>query len=360
MDQGFASVAVGEHTTVFYRMTPSGREGFVVDELALVESLKERVLQERGLSELVDVTSASATDLQVGLFTHQFVAPFGGVTARLRLAPLDVPWFEQALIPLALCTALLLLVGLWALYQVVKTQLVFAQRQSNFVSAVTHELKTPLTAIRMHGEMLQEGLVDGAEKAQQYYSTITSQTERLTRLIDNVLLFSQVEKKAERTICGDVLPTVRRAAGTLEPHVRKSGFSLELELASRLVEVAFNPDHLEQILFNLVENALKYAASAQDRRLTLAVDHAPTEVVISVRDRGPGVPPELREKIFDPFYRAQDELTRQHQGSGLGLALVRRLAEQMGGSVSAEAARPGLRVSIFLPYSSTESNEGTA
>ena len=349
MDDTFVGVPLGEETTLFYRVTTSGTEGFVVDNLALVQALKQRVLEERGLAELVDVTSLRAPEAGLsGGFNHSFAEPFSEVTAHLRLTPLEAPWFEQLLIPLALLVALLLVLGLWALYRVVATNLEFAQRQNNFVSAVTHELKTPLTAIRMHSEMLQEGLVDGPQKAQEYYATITSQTERLTRLIENVLLFSQVDKGRSAVGQYDLVVLVRKVAQTLGPQLERSGFSLHLELPERSTLATYNEDHLEQILFNLVENSIKYAATATDRRITIAVDTAPALTTLSVRDRGPGVSESLLNKVFEPFFRAEDEMTRKHQGSGLGLALVRGLALQMGARVMAEVAKPGFKVLIEL------------
>lgn len=349
MSDPFTGVALGEHTTVFYRATQAGREGFVVDDLALVQSLKQRVLESRGLSELVDVQSQRSGVAPDGGFRHQFAEPFAEVTAQLQLSHLEGPWFEQALVPLGICVALLLALGLWSLYQVVKMQLEFAHRQRNFVSAVTHELRTPLTAIRMHSEMLEEGLVDGPEKARQYYGTITAQTARLTRLIENMLLFSQLEKKPRKSVRADVVPVVQKAALTLGPHVERSGFQLLLEVPERPMIAKFDADLVEQILFNLVENALKYASSSADLRLTLSVDGTSAGLSVSLRDRGPGVSSALMHKIFEPFFRVEDEMTRRHPGSGLGLALVRTLAEQMDATVFAEAAHPGLRVILLLP-----------
>lgn len=348
MEQTFVGVPLGQETTVFYRESPRGLEGFVVDNVALVDALKQRVLEERGLSELVEVTSRGGPELDGSGFSHQFAEPFSAVFAQLRLAPLEIPWFERLLVPLSLAVAALLALGLWALYRVVKTHLEFAQRQSNFVSAVTHELKTPLTAIRMHSEMLQEGMFDGPDKAQEYYATITAQTERLSRLIENVLLLSEVERKPAKTFVQDVSALVRKVEKTIGPHAQKLGFQVQVDAPETQIQAVCCADHVEQILFNLVENALKYASNAEDRRITITLEAHPSQVSISVRDRGPGVGPHQLKHIFEPFFRAEDEMTRRHQGSGLGLSLVRNLASQMGASVSAEQANPGLKVSLLL------------
>src|SRR5690606_6696591 len=213
----FEGVDVGASTTLFHRAGPGGAEGFVVDNALLVETLKQRVLGARGLSEVVDVAPIAGrgyeplSDGNTGnVYEHVFAQPFSSLSATLRLAPLEVPWTERLLLPLTFTLGALCILGLWALYRVVATQLEFSRRQSNFVAAVSHELKTPLTAIRMHGEMLQEGLVESEEKAHEYYKTITSQAERLSRLIGGVLLLSKIEQgEPSRAQAGDLSQAIR-------------------------------------------------------------------------------------------------------------------------------------------------------
>jgi signal transduction histidine kinase len=241
----------------------------------------------------------------------------------------------------------LIVFGLWALYRVVATQLEFARRQSNFVAAVSHELKTPLTAIRMHGEMLQEGLVESPEKAQEYYKTITGQAERLSRLIGNVLWLSKIEKSTpvEPTV-GNLAETIESAVTAIRPHVEKSGFELQLMLPGQMPRALFDADSVEQILFKLVDNAVKYGSGAEDKRLTISAEVTEQHVSICIRDRGPGIPESERQKIFEAFYRLEDELTRKNTGTGLGLALVSDLAARMNAKVRAQNAQPGLAVVV--------------
>lgn len=356
--ESFQGVDVGSDTTVFFRFTEDGSEGFVVDNVRLVETLKRRVLEEQGLAEIVEVTPLNsrllelnsrthATEAATMPFEHQFAPPFSSLHANLRLAPLDAPETEALLMPLTIAIALTIVIGLWVLYRAVAARLEFAVRQNNFVSAVTHELKTPLTAIRLHGEMLQDGLVESPEKAQEYYRTITSQAERLSRLIGNVLSLSNIERRPdEASRPSDVGPMIRQAANTLLPHIRESGFSLVLELPDHLPPVFCDADAVEQILFNLVDNALKYARSAEDKRITIAAELTARHCELSVRDRGPGVSESQLTKIFEPFFRGEDELTRSNTGTGLGLSLVSSLAERMKATSFARRARPGLIVGV--------------
>jgi two-component system phosphate regulon sensor histidine kinase PhoR len=354
----FQSLDLGAETTLFYRPAPEGMEGFVVDNTALVATLKERVLAERGLSEVAEVTaygSRSGSFFEGDAHSHQFAEPFTSVKAHLSVAPLERPFTEQLLLPLTFALGLLIVLGLWALYRVVVTQLEYAERQSNFVAAVTHELKTPLTAIRMHGEMLQDGLIESREKAQESYKTITAQAERLSRLISNVLLLSKIERQvAPEPQKGDLVHLVRAAETVLAPHVSQAGFTLHLDLPEVAPQVLVDADAVEQILWNLIDNALKYAKTAEDKRLTVALDVAEKAVLLSVRDRGPGVPEEEQTKIFEAFYRLEDELTRKSQGTGLGLALVSDLAGRMGANASAKNAHPGLLVTIEFERRPTE------
>jgi signal transduction histidine kinase len=212
----------------------------------------------------------------------------------------------------------------------------FAERRSNFVAAVSHELKTPLTAIRMYGEMLRDGLVPSEAKRAEYYRHITVESERLSRLINNVLEFARLEKgNGEVALAtGSVEPVVREVAELLRPHVEGQGFELAVDVDPALPAVRFERDGLVQVLCNLVDNAAKYAREATPRRIELSARRAGGDVRLSVRDHGPGIAARHLGKIFEPFYRAESELTRRHKGTGLGLALVRGMAERMGARVS--------------------------
>jgi signal transduction histidine kinase len=215
---------------------------------------------------------------------------------------------------------------------------------------VSHELKTPLTAIRLYAEMLRDGLVAGDEKRREYYGSISAETERLSRLIDNVLEFSRLEKGARslELRIGEVAPVVREAVELLRPHAAAHGLALELLVDGALPPVRFERDALLQVVFNLIDNSVKYGRG-EPATIEIACRRAGEGVAIVVRDHGPGVPREEIARILEPFYRRGDELTRSAPGAGIGLALVESLAREMGGVLRvANADGGGLAVTLEL------------
>jgi signal transduction histidine kinase len=343
----------------------SRTEGFVIDEAALVQTLQTRVLEQQGLGSLAQVTaveqgasrkrywSDARSDFAGAYsFRHRFAEPFSALEARLDLAPLDDEGTFGLVYMLTASLGLAVVLGLYALYRMVAVQLRFAERRNNFVAAVSHELKTPLTAIRMYSEMLRDGMVEQEDKKHEYYATITAETERLSRLINNVLELSRIERR-ERAIelaAGDLDRIARDVVDSFRPHAEREGFSVSFESASNLPLVRFERDALTQVLFNLLDNALKYSARAEQRTIAVRCEPAAhSGVCLVVSDRGPGVPPGQLELIFEPFYRAQNELTRTQKGTGIGLSLVRGLVTRMHGTVQGKNLAPGFEVRVTLP-----------
>jgi len=337
-------------------------QGLVIDLPELLGWLSRRVLERGELRQAAHITpllaavsgrkllEASDLGLNDRRYQHRFGEPFSSLTALLTLDVL--PELQASRYSYGLSAALLVLgaIALYAGYRTVAAVVGYAERRSNFVSAVTHELKTPLTAIRMYGEMLRDDVVPEPHKRARYYRIITAESERLTRLIENVLELSRLER-GQRPVSltlGDVSSVLRETLEVLEPHASELGFSLELDVAPALPSVPFDRDALSQVLFNLVDNALKYGSEAQSRTVTIRCEARGQGVLIRVADRGPGVAPEHLRRIWQPFYRAERELTRKHKGTGIGLSLVRGLVERMGGQVTGRNTHPGFEVSIQL------------
>jgi signal transduction histidine kinase len=355
-------VAGRDDQLVLYRTVLVGergyRQGLVLDRGALGAWLTERVFRSdpSGLARLAALhfgeSSASSEPGREWRFEHRFAEPFDALHGTLALATLPGAGSLGALYAFAALLLALGAAGLFAVYRTVAVVVHFAERRSNFAAAVTHELKTPLTAIRMYAEMLRDGLVPSDAKRQEYYATITGESERLSRLVDNVLEFSKLEggRRELAIAVGPVGPVLEDAAEKLAPHAASLGFALAVRVAGDLPAVRFDRDALLQVLFNLVDNAMKYAKSSDRRTVELEARREGDAVMVAVRDFGPGVARAHLEHVFEPFYRGESELTRTTKGTGIGLALVKELAERMGAAVSgANADGGGFRVRLAFP-----------
>jgi signal transduction histidine kinase len=248
-------------------------------------------------------------------------------------------------------------VGSWLIVADLNRQLTLARQKTDFVSNVSHELKTPLTSIRMFSELLAQGRVTDPAKQTSYLGIITAESARLTRLINNVLDFARMErgeKKYHFQKC-DLVSLARETAETYRPHLEANGFRFECRLPESAVHVNGDRDALAQVIVNLLSNAEKYSDSRKEIELQLETQGAPLpHVELKVLDRGPGVPKGCEEKIFEKFYRAHDALNSGVQGSGLGLTLARQVAHAHGGEVAYEPRPEGgscfvLRVPLVPP-----------
>jgi signal transduction histidine kinase len=248
---------------------------------------------------------------------------------------------------LGLLIALLLIamiVGSFLIVNDLNRQMSLARQKTDFVSNVSHELKTPLTSIRMFSELLAEGRVQDEAKQRNYLHIISAEAARLTRLINNVLDFARLErgeKKYNFQDC-DLTAVVRETAGSFRPHLENHGFTLECRLGDAPLRVRGDADALAQILVNLLSNAEKYSGERRQIELELRRHDTPLPYAeVRVLDRGLGVPAGSEEKIFENFYRAHDSLASGIQGSGLGLTLARQMARAHGGDVVFERREGG-------------------
>ena len=317
------------------------RQGFVVQLSRLAQALEAEVVADE-LADLIELRWWESTDAADGFayaFPHAFEEPFAQLATTVLVRPLPEEGISarQLVLVLALLLGLLGLLGFYAVYRMVAVVVHYAERRNNFVAAVSHELKTPLTAIRMYGEILREGMVTTDEKKQEYYGTITAESERLSRLIDNVLELSKLEKgsRVMNATMGSVVPILDETVRVLGPHARKQGFDLRLEADDDLPNATFDRDALTQVVINLVDNALKFSKTSPTKEVVLQCQARDGQVVLRIRDHGPGVPQAQLRRIFQPFFRGERELTRKTKGTGIGLALVKGLVEEMGGEVDA-------------------------
>ncbi|MBT8371090.1 MAG: HAMP domain-containing histidine kinase, partial [Deltaproteobacteria bacterium] len=280
-----------------------------------------------------------------------FPSPFGFLSARLVCERPPASAGRRTLNVMVGVLTVVFVLGFAAIYKSVLTVVEHSERRSQFVSAVTHELKTPLTNIRMYIEMLEQGMAGSAEKETEYYGIVNSEGARLSRLINNVLELSKLERRqrlleSQRGDLSEVIEAVRKA---MHVKLKLEGFDLNQELAP-LPEFGYDREAMIQILINLIENSIKFGKSEPQKQITLRAWPEPNTVKISVEDTGPGIPRKSLQKIFNQFYRADNSLTRTTRGTGIGLALVKRLVALMGGSVQAKNnSGPGCTITIALP-----------
>ena len=307
-------------------------------------------------------------------------------TLPVRLVPGAVaPETEEGLSPLRLSLivawACVLLAGV-AVVVLLWGTVALSERRAAFVSAVTHELRTPLTTFRMYSEMLAGGMVADEAKRRRYLDTLRIEADRLVHLVENVLAYARLERgrasaRAETVPLADHVDRVRRR---LADRAQQAGFELEVEMPAGAAEappadagadptrlaaagpavsgvgnagavVCADASAVEQILFNLVDNACKYAAGAADKRIHLVARAAGGRAALEVCDHGPGLSARDARRLFRPFTKSARDAANSAPGVGLGLALSRRLAREMGGDLTL-IPRPddGACFALFLPH----------
>jgi signal transduction histidine kinase len=231
-----------------------------------------------------------------------------------------------------------LLLGCVASAIMLRGVLALSERRAAFVSAVTHELRSPLTTFRMYAEMLAEGMIRDDQQRRSYLETLRVEADRLSHLVDNVLQYARLERGRgrRRGVAIELERLMRQSTERLPQRAKQSGMTLqETPPAADAQQLVWtDPAAVEQILFNLVDNACKYAASATDRRIHIQWSIGNRVAQVRVSDHGPGISSEQARKLFRPFSKTDQEAAQSAPGIGLGLALCQRLASDVGGKLS--------------------------
>lgn len=316
-------------------------QGFWVDWPALSGAMLSRVRDLAPSASLVPVYEG--TDEVASTHAGLMLA---NVPAILRVGPPQppsLPLLTPTRAALAL-TWLAVLGAAAAVGVVLRKSIELASRRGRFVTAVTHELRTPLTTFCLYSDMLASGMVGEAAKRQEYLDTLKREASRLARIVESVLEYARLGRsRGERVarpvpvaeMMGDIVPSLRR-------RTEACGLDLEVDLgAVDGQRVAAEPKSVDRILTNLIDNACKYAGEAADRRVHLTASARRDAVEIVVRDHGPGIPAGEERLIFEPFHRAGRDKEGPNPGLGLGLALCRGLAREMGGELRVQRSDGG-------------------
>jgi two-component system phosphate regulon sensor histidine kinase PhoR len=222
-----------------------------------------------------------------------------------------------------------------------------AKLQTDFVNKVSHDLRTPLTSIRMFVETLQMGRLPDRERQQEALEIIATETERLSALITRLLDWARMESGRMRYDRRPVpvAALVDRALEALAPQLLSYPAEVICEIPEDLPCVAGDEDALVGALIDVLQNAHKYTGA--DKRIVISARAVEEGVAIRVADNGPGIPGPEQKRIFEKFYRAKDPLHRTIEGSGLGLAMVKHIMKAHGGKVSVES-QPGAGAAFTL------------
>ena len=306
----------------------------------------------RGLFDReIDVAIADAG----GLIVAGPAAPKGKLVAQATLKHLDLPWQARlylvddsaikqsvrAQFKIYAWTALLTVVAICSIAAAagltVSRQLRLHELKNTSVATVAHELRTPLASIRMLVDTMREGRCRTDEQRREYLDLVAAETLRLSRLTDNFLTHSRLDRGQHAFTFAPTAPraVIDAAVSALRAKLHAPGCDFTLDVVEPLPEITADRDGLLTVLTNLLENALKY--TGDEKRITLRARSTPDAVVFTIADNGLGLTRAERKRIFEPFFQADQKLTRAREGCGLGLAIVREIVTAHSGRIEVES-----------------------
>jgi two-component system phosphate regulon sensor histidine kinase PhoR len=232
---------------------------------------------------------------------------------------------------------LMIFCSLAVIYVAGRRERQLAQLKEDFISNVSHELKTPLSLIRMFSEMLIAHRVKSDAVRREYYGIIHNESERMSRLIANLLDFAQLERERhslhfERANIGQL---VIKELEAYRYQIQKDGFELTTHVDVNVPETLADPNAISMAFFNLLDNAVKY--SGDRKKVTVSVSQSNGFIDLAIQDEGLGIDPAERQKIFEKFFRGSSAGVAKVRGSGIGLTITKQVAEMHGGEVRVES-----------------------
>lgn len=293
--------------------------------------------------------------------------PYDKVEVTISTNKLPVATAQLYIGIFASVVILAILLSCFGFYHLGIKQLQLAEQRLNFVSSVSHELKTPLTSIRMYSEMLKDGVVLSEDHKKEYYEFVFGESERLTRLINNILQFSKLNQPQQDvqpeykpvTMLADIIRS--QTSTTIAREAFEPNIVLVIANAEN-IEVLVDQDAFSQVVINIVDNSLKFFDQEQiqdpsRQKIEFVFRESPdskTQLELEIRDYGSGISQQQEQQIFELFYRGGNELTRTTQGTGIGLALVKELISAQQGSIRAVRRNPGLSMILTFQIRRTD------
>jgi signal transduction histidine kinase len=324
-----------------------------VERITKNSGLLIRIIDESGRDVLSGETEAVSKN-NLSLSSRQFPFPWKLLISQPGLNELEKTARRENILYGMLLSVIVvfMLLGVVLIVRDMARESETTRLRTEFVHNVSHELKTPLTLIRLYGETLQRKEDLKREEKQEAYEIITKESERLSHLINNVLDFSRIEmgKKEFNFKKGNLGHAVRDTLDSYRYHLEKKGFNIQAEIAPDLPEMNFDTEAMSSVLINLLSNALKFSPGRKE--VTVRLFKEKSAAVLQVEDKGIGISPGEISKIFRRFYRVKNKAIAETAGSGLGLTLVKHIAEAHGGKVKVDS-QPGKGsvFSVILPLS---------
>lgn len=325
----------------------------IIDDIKKETGLNIQILDEAGQTILSEREESNLSD-SLTLSFRQFPFPWKLLVSQPAFKDLERTasrenWLYGILLAFVV---VLMLLGAFLIVRDISREAETTRLKTEFVHNISHELKTPLTLIRLYGETLQrkENLSDKERK--ESYEIITKESERLSHLINNVLDLSRIEmgRKEFDLKKGNLAQVIRDTVESYRYHLEKKGVVVHEEISSDLSEMSFDAEAMASVLVNLLSNAMKF--SPDKKEVTIKLFREDENAVLQVADKGIGISPKEVSSIFQRFYRSKSELVSETRGSGLGLTLVQHITEAHGGRIKVDSEPgKGSVFSIILPIS---------
>ena len=247
------------------------------------------------------------------------------------------------------------LLGIYFMISNILAKVKINRMKQDFISSVSHELKTPIAAVKMLAETLRRGKIKDAKRKDQYYNMIIRESDRLTRFINKILDFAKIEKGGKVFYFeeANISELAKTAVDIYKEEAQDESLVLNLNLSKEDIEAEVDQDAILQVILNLMDNAYKY--SKDEKNITVNVRENANVVIVEVADKGLGIPKESLEKIFDKFYRAGQYMMDGIKGSGLGLSFVKSVINAHSGKIAVESeVNKGTKFVISLPKKSVQ------
>lgn len=295
---------------------------------------------------------ATVTELFENNFPPWRIQFFQGKTGSLGVIDIRKSFYFWTIITLII----VLVFGSILIVRTVSHEMEILKIKSDFVSSVSHEFKTPLTSIKALVERLQEGKVKDPAKMDEYFSVISQDADKLTRLVKNILDFSKIEegKKEYEFVETDVAHLVFQQVKAFQKEKIQKEVKIQTQIEKDVPLLSIDKEALSQALNNLLDNAVKFSPAGKE--IAVSVRREAENVLIEIEDKGIGIPQEEINKIFDKFYQGQNALKQSVKGTGLGLTLVKHIIEAHGGRISVKS-KPGKGSTFSLIFPVKEKKE---